>query len=56
MVGSPWIGGGASGKAASISALSVGFRVAMMMYLVELIDGAGCLCCDRVSCVLVVVC
>ena len=33
MVGSPWIGGGASGKAASISALSVGFRVAMLMYL-----------------------
>ena len=36
MVGSPWIGGGASWKAASISALLVGFRVAMMMYLIYL--------------------
>ena len=31
MVGSPWIGGSASGKAASISALLVGFRVDMVM-------------------------
>jgi len=30
MVGSPDIVGGAAGKAASISALSVGFTVAMM--------------------------